>query len=87
MNCQNYMMNTKDLNENRLLTKKDFTIFFLPHELHWFKQMNIDELRLTYGVTHSIKGKYKDMRGNCFKCLTPLRADYMAYKNYCMDCQ
>ena len=81
------MMNTKDLNENRLLTKKDFTIFFLPHELHQFKQMNIDELRLTYGVTHSIKGKYKDMRGSCFKCLTPLRADYMAYKNYCMDCQ
>ena len=87
MNCQNYMMNIKDLKENRLLTKKDFTIFFLPHELHEFKQMNIDKLRFTYGVTHSINGKFKDMRGSCFKCLTPLRADYTHHENYCMDCQ
>ena len=38
--------------------------------------MSINKLRSTYGVTHLINGKYKDMRGNCFKCLTPLRVDY-----------
>ena len=87
MNFHNYMMNIKDLNENRLLTKKDFDCFFDGHNEYEFKKMSINKLRSTYGVTHSIKGKYKDMRGNCFKCLTPLKADYMAYKNYCMDCQ
>ena len=51
-------MNTNELEKNRLLTKKDFNIFFLPHELHEFKKMSINKLRLTYGVTHSIKGKY-----------------------------
>ena len=86
MNYQGYMMNIKELEKNRLLTKKDFNIFFLPHELHEFKKMSINKLRLTYGVTHSINGKYKDMRGSCFKCLTPLRADYSHHKNYCMDC-
>jgi hypothetical protein len=87
MNYQGYMMNTKDLNENRLLTKKDFDSFFDGHNEYEFKKMSINKLRSTYGVTHSINGKYKDMRGKCFKCLTPLRVDYTSYKNYCMDCE
>ena len=33
-----------------------------------------------------INGKFKDMRGSCYKCLTPLRADYTHHKNYCLDC-
>jgi len=86
MNCQGYMMNTKDLNENRLLTKKDFESFFEDYRQFEIDKISINKLRLTYGVTHLINGKYKDMRGNCFKCLTPLRADYSHHKNYCMDC-
>jgi len=87
MNYQNYMMSTKELNENRLLTKKDFDSFFDGHNEYEFKKMSINKLRSTYGVTHLINGKYKDMRGNCFKCLMPLRADYRCHENYCMDCQ
>jgi hypothetical protein len=47
------MMNTNELEKNKLLTKKDFNIFFLPHELHEFKKMDINKLRSTYGVTHA----------------------------------
>jgi len=86
MNYQDYMMNTKDLNKNRLLTKKDFESFFDGHNEYGFKKMSINKLRSTYGVTHSINGEFKDMRGSCYKCLTPLRADYTHHKNYCMDC-
>jgi hypothetical protein len=80
------MMNTNELEKNRLLTKKDFEIFFEEHDLPLINKTNINELRSTFGVTHLIDGKYKDMRGNCFKCLTPLRVDYTKHKNYCMDC-
>mgnify|MGYP003987372445 CR=1 FL=1 len=45
MNCQGYMMNTNELEKNRLLTKKDFNIFFLPHELHEFKKMSISDIK------------------------------------------
>ena len=79
-------MNTKEL-KNRLLTKKDFESFFKNHHHHDFKRVSIKELREIYGVTHLINDKFKDMRGNCFMCLTPLRADYMAYENYCKDCE
>ena len=72
MNSQNFMKSTKDLEKNRLLTKKDFDIFFDGHNEHDFKKMSINKLRSTYGVTHLINGKFKDMRGNCYKCLTPL---------------
>jgi len=79
-------MNTNELEKNRLLTKKDFESFFEEHDSPRIDKTNINELRSTFGVTHLIDGKYKDMRGNCFKCLTPLRPDYTHHKNYCMDC-
>ena len=51
-----------------------------------FKKININELREHFKITHIINGKFKDMRGNCFKCLIPLRPDYTQFKNYCLDC-
>ena len=68
MNSQNFMKSTKDLEKNRLLTKTDFDIFFDGHTEYDFKKMSINKLRSTYGVTHLINGKFKDMRGNCYKC-------------------
>ena len=50
------------------------------------KNMKIEELRDYFKITHIVNGKFKDMRGNCFKCLTPLRPDYTQFKNYCLDC-
>ena len=51
-----------------------------------FKKIKINELREHFKITHIINGKFKDMRGNCFKCLRPLRPDYTQFKNYCLDC-
>ena len=52
-----------------------------------FKKMRVKELREHLKITHEIDGQYKDMTGNCFKCLKPLTPDYKAkYENYCMDC-
>ena len=51
-----------------------------------FKKLNINELRNHFKITHIINGKFKDARGSCFKCLTPLRADYTQFENYCLDC-
>ena len=88
MNCQDYMMNTKDLEKNRLLTKKDFIEKIIePHNKKDLSKMKISELRELYKMTHIIDGNLRDMRGNCYKCLTPLRADYTAHENYCMDCE
>ena len=51
-----------------------------------FKKMKVNELRELLKITHKIDGKYKNMNGYCFKCLTPLRPDYIQYENYCKDC-
>jgi len=51
-----------------------------------FKKININKLRDHFKITHIVNGKFKDMRGNCFKCLTPLKPDYTQFKNYCLDC-
>ena len=52
-----------------------------------FKKMRVKDLRAQLRITHEIDGQYKDMTGNCFKCLKPLTPDYKAkYENYCMDC-
>ena len=51
-----------------------------------FKKMKVNELRELLKITHKINGKYKNMSGLCFKCLTPLRPDYTQYENYCKDC-
>ena len=90
MNCQDYMMSTNELEKNKITLLKKADFLDLNKNLSFknqLKNMKIDELRDYFKITHIINGKFKDMRGNCFKCLTPLRADYMAYKNYCMDCQ
>jgi len=51
-----------------------------------FKKMKVNELRELLKITHKINGKYKNMSGHCFKCLTPLKPDYIQYENYCKDC-
>jgi hypothetical protein len=51
-----------------------------------FKKMKVNELRELLKITHKINGQYKNMSGHCFKCLTPLRPDYIQFENYCKDC-
>ena len=49
--------------------------------------MRVKDLRAQLRITHEIDGQYKDMTGNCFKCLKPLTPDFKAkYENYCIDC-
>lgn len=89
MNCQNYMMNTKDLEKNRLLSKKELLLIVEndPNlNIEEFKKMKVDELRDNLKITHLINGKYKNMSGLCYTCFSPLRPDYTAHKNYCIDC-
>ena len=93
MNCQDYMMSTKDLEKNRLLTKKDFIAIIdrdpdLYKSIEYIRKWKVKDLREFFKFTHEIKGQYKDMRGYCFSCITPLRADYTSSKsnNYCIDC-
>ena len=91
MNCQDYTMNTNELEKNRLLTKKDFIAIIdrdpdLYKSIEYIRKWKIKDLREFFKFTHEIKGQYKDMRGSCYKCLTPLRADYTRHENYCLDC-
>jgi len=88
-------MSTNELNEitqnKRLLTKKDLLkIAVNDPDLNSdeLKQMKVDELRDHFKITHIIDGKFRDMRGYCFDCLTSLRHDYTSNlnKNYCLDC-
>ena len=77
--------------EKRLLNKKDFLkIASRDPDLNIdnLKKMKVNELRKLFKLTHSIDGNFKDMRGNCFSCLTSLRHDYTSKfdKNYCLDC-
>tara|TARA_R100001015_G_C4453765_1_gene43031 strand:+ start:218 stop:496 length:279 start_codon:yes stop_codon:yes gene_type:complete len=77
--------------EKRLLNKKDFLIIAGRDpdlNIDNLKKMKVNELRALFKLTHSIDGNLKDMRGNCFGCLTSLRHDYTSKlnKNYCMDC-
>ena len=95
MNYQDYMMNTNELKKDKirskrtiikkitLLKKADF--LKLKPEL---KHLKVNELREHFKTTHIIDGKLRDMRGYCFSCITPLRADYTSSKsnNYCADC-
>ena len=91
MNYQDYMMNTSELKKDKkitLLKKADFLDMVDLKFLNEFKKWKVDELRDHFKITHIIDGKFKDMRGNCFGCLTSLRHDYTSNinKNYCMDC-
>ena len=89
MNYQDYMMNIKDLKKDKLLNKKDLLDVVINDpdlDIDNFKKMKVNELRELLKITHKINGKYKNMSGHCFKCLTPLRPDYIQYENYCKDC-
>ena len=80
-------MNKVESIEKRLLNKKDFIQKIIEsHNLEELKKLKINELRELYKITHIIDGNLKDMRGYCFKCLTPLSPDYTQYENYCKDC-
>ena len=81
-NIQNYI----DSRENRLLEKKDLLQMIEPQHLQDFKKWSAKDLRNHFGITHKINGKYRNMSGYCFKCLTPLKPDYIKYENYCLDC-
>ena len=79
-------MNTNELKKDKkitLLKKADF-LSFKPE----LKHLKVDELRDYFKITHIIDGKLRYMRGYCFSCITPLRADYTSSKsnNYCIDC-
>ena len=83
------MMNTNELkktiqNKKIILLKKADFINLKPE----LKHLKVDELRDHFKTTHIIDGKFRDMRGYCFSCITPLRADYTSSKsnNYCADC-
>jgi hypothetical protein len=72
-------MSVKDLKEDKkLLSKKDF--------IEIIENNSIADIRELFRLTHKIKGQYRNYSGHCFKCLTPLRADYTHNKNYCLDC-
>ena len=59
------------------------TTFFLGLEA---QKRNYDIYYYEPNDLSFVNGKVKDMRGNCFKCLTPLKPDYTQFKNYCLDC-
>jgi len=91
MNYQDYMMNIKDLKKDKLLNKKDLLDVVINDpdlDIDNFKKMKVNELRDHFKMTHLIDGKFRDMRGYCFSCITPLKADYTSSKsnNYCIDC-
>ena len=69
-----------------LLEKKDFLNMVEPHHQNAFKKMRIKDLREYFKLTHKINNEFIDMRGNCFKCLKPLKPDYTQYENWCLDC-
>jgi hypothetical protein len=80
-------MNSSDLNEIRLLNKKDFLIDIIkPQYKEKYKNWKIKDLREYFELTHKKHGKYVNYFGYCFKCFTPLRADYTKFENYCQDC-
>ena len=92
------MMNTsalkKTIQNKRLLNKKELLEIAIndPNlniddlNIYKLKQMKVSELRELFKITHSIDGNLRDMRGYCFNCLTPLKADYTRFENYCLDC-
>ena len=85
------MMNTNELKKDKLLNKKDLLDVVINDpdlDIDNFKKMKVNELRDHFKMTHIIDGKFRDMRGYCFSCITPLKADYTSSKsnNYCIDC-
>ena len=85
----------KTVQNKRLLTKKDFLFIAnkgfrsdLYKDIKQLEKMKISQLRELFSFTHIIDGQYKNYKGYCFSCITPLRADYTSSKsnNYCADC-
>ena len=70
-----------------LIEKKELIEKFLEqHNQDQFKKWKVEDLRNHFGITHKINGKYENKKGHCFKCLKPLRPDYIQFENYCLDC-
>jgi hypothetical protein len=76
-----------------LLNKKDFLHIAnkgfrtdLYKDINQLKKMKVSDLRKLFNLTHLKDGQYKNMSGFCFKCLTPLKPDYIKFENYCLDC-
>jgi len=97
LNYLNYMMNTsalkKTIQNKRLLTKKDFLFIAnkgfrsdLYKDIKQLEKMKISQLRELFSFTHIVDGQYKNYKGYCFSCITPLKADYTRFENYCLDC-
>jgi len=88
------MMNTsalkKTVQNKRLLTKKelleiavnDLNLNIDDINIYKLEQMKVSELREILKMTHIIDGNLRDMRGYCFSCLTPLKADYTRSKTH-----
>ena len=83
----------KTTQNKRLISKKEILEIAIMLNNFGFKRdelkkMKVNDLRQLCKITHIIDGKFRDMRGYCFGCLTSLRHDYMSNlnKNYCLDC-
>ena len=70
----------------KLLEKEDLLKMVEPQHLNKFKKWKVNDLREHFGLTHKVNGEYRNMKGYCFDCLTPLKLDYTHHENYCRDC-
>ena len=92
------MMNTSALkktiqNKTELITKKELLKIAINDpdlNIDELKKMKVNELRELLKITHKITADneihYVNNFGFCFSCLTPLKADYTRFENYCLDC-
>ena len=89
-------MNSNDLkktSKTELITKKELLNIIVNDpdlNMDTFKKMKVSELRELLKITHKITTDneihYVNNFGHCFRCFTPLKADYTKYENYCQDC-
>ena len=83
------LSNIKQKTEKRLLNKKDFLIIASRDpdlNIDNLKKMKVNELRELFKLTHEINGQYKNYKGFCYSCLSPLKSDFIRFENYCLDC-
>ena len=80
-------------NKTELITKKELLNIIVndPNlNIDNFKKMKVSELREILKITHKItcdsEIHYVNNLGFCFTCFRPLKADYIKYENYCLDC-
>ena len=89
-------MNSNDLkktSKTELITKKELLSIIVNDpdlNMDTLKKMKVSELRELLKITHKITSDneihYVNNYGHCFKCFTPLKADYIKFENYCQDC-